>query len=139
MGVDVGDVDGDGRLDLFVANLDLETNTLYRQLGDGFFEDATRPTGLAAPSRERVGFGVALFDGDLDGDLDLYVANGHIIDNIGLYSDTITFRQPPGLFENLGSGRLEPAIAVAGRRWRAATSGGERCRLTTTTTGIRTF
>ena len=108
MGVDAGDVDGDGRLDLVVANLDLETNTLYRQFSDGFFEDATRPAGLAAPSHERVGFGVELFDADLDGDPDLYVANGHIIDNIQQIRSTASFAQPDQLFENRG-GRFEPA------------------------------
>ncbi len=107
MGVDAGDVDGDGRLDLVVANLDLETNTLYRQFSGGFFEDATRPTGLAAPSHERVGFGVELFDADLDGDPDLYVANGHIIDNIAQMRSTASFEQPDQLFENRG-GRFEP-------------------------------
>ncbi len=118
MGVDAGDVDGDGRLDLVIANLDLETNTLYRQFGDGFFEDATRPTGLAAPSHERVGFGVELFDADLDGDPDLYVANGHIIDNIAQMRSTASFEQPDQLFENRRSasgamGRFEP-VARAG-------------------------
>ncbi len=108
MGVDAGDVDGDGRLDLIVANLDLETNTLYRQFGDGLFEDATRPTGLSAPSHERVGFGVELFDADLDGDPDLYVANGHIIDNIGQIRASASFEQPDQLFENR-DGRFEPA------------------------------
>ncbi len=109
MGVDAGDVDGDGRLDLVVANLDLETNTLYRQFDAGFFEDATRPTGLAAPSHERVGFGVELFDADLDGDPDLYVANGHIIDNIAQMRSTAAFEQPDQLFENR-RGRFEPVV-----------------------------
>ncbi|MCP3964011.1 MAG: CRTAC1 family protein [bacterium] len=112
MGVDAGDVDGDGRLDLYVANLDLETNTLYRQFGDGFFEDATRPSGLAAPSHERVGFGVELFDADLDGDLDLYVANGHILDNVREIRASASFEQPDQLFENR-RGRFEP-VARAG-------------------------
>ena len=112
MGVDAGDVDGDGRLDLVVANLDLETNTLYRQFAAGFYEDATRPTGLAAPSHERVGFGVELFDADLDGDPDLYVANGHIIDNIRQMRSTAAFEQKDQLFENR-RGRFEP-VARAG-------------------------
>ncbi len=108
MGVDAGDVDGDGWLDLFVANLDLETNTFYRQLGGGFFEDATRPAGLAAPSHERVGFGAELFDADLDGDLDLYVANGHILDNVQKIRSSASFAQPDQLFENR-QGRFSPA------------------------------
>ena len=112
MGVDAGDVDGDGRLDLYVANLDLETNTLYRQFGEGFFEDATRQSGLAAPSHERVGFGVELFDADLDGDLDLYVANGHILDNAREIRASASFEQPDQLFENR-RGRFEP-VARAG-------------------------
>ncbi len=112
MGVDAGDIDGDGRLDLVVANLDLETNTLYRQLGDGLFEDATRPTGLALPSHERVGFGVELFDADLDGDPDLYVANGHILDNVRQMRATASFEQPDQLFGNR-QGRFEP-VARAG-------------------------
>ncbi|MEM7586948.1 MAG: CRTAC1 family protein [Acidobacteriota bacterium] len=100
MGVDAGDVDRDGRLDLYVANLDLETNTLYRQFDAGIFEDATRPSGLAAPSHEKVGFGVELFDADLDGDLDLYVANGHIIDNVAEMRATASFAQTDQLFVN---------------------------------------
>ena len=111
MGVDAGDVDGDGRLDLVVANLDLETNTFYRQFGGGFFEDATRPAGLAAPSHERVGFGVELFDADLDGDADLYVANGHIIDNISEIRASASFEQADQLFDNR-RGRFEPAAGA---------------------------
>ena len=118
MGIDAGDVDGDGRLDLIVTHLDLETNTLYRQYGDGFFEDATRPAGLAAPSHERLGFGVELFDADLDGDPDLYVANGHIIDNIDQMRATASFEQPDQLFEN-----RRGAAATMGRFEQVARAG----------------
>ena len=110
MGIDAGDVDRDGRLDLIVTNLDLETNTLYRQFADGIFEDATRAVGLAAPSHERVGFGVELFDADLDGDLDLYIANGHILDNARQIRATSSFAQPDQLFEGDGD-RFSPVAA----------------------------
>ncbi len=100
MGVAAGDVDGDGRVDLLVTNLDFETNTLYRNYGDGMFQDATTQAGLAGPSLQKVGFGVALFDADNDADPDLLVANGHIMDNIALINGNLSYAQPDQLFEN---------------------------------------
>jgi enediyne biosynthesis protein E4 len=111
MGTDMADYDGDGRLDIFVTNLAEETNELYHNDGHGVFSDRTFVSGLGGASLLSLGFGTFFFDPDRDGDLDLFVANGHIIDNIGLYSDTITFRQPAGLYRNDGHGRftLDPA------------------------------
>jgi hypothetical protein len=87
MGVDSGDYDGDGRLDLVVTNFAHDTNTLYRNVDGSQFEDVTSPSGLAAPTFERMGWGVAFLDADLDGDLDLFFANGHI------YADVDSFPQ----------------------------------------------
>jgi hypothetical protein len=106
MGVEIGDVDGDGVAELFLTHLDAQTNTLYRNLGGGFYADATEGAGLMAPSLPYVGFGTALFDYDNDGDLDLFVANGHIIDNIELFDPSRTYRQPAQLFENPGDGHF---------------------------------
>jgi hypothetical protein len=79
MGVVATDLDQDGRVDLFVTHLDKESNTLYRGLAQGAgFDDATSMTGLGAPSWPLTGFGVAAFDIELDGDLDLAVANGRV-------------------------------------------------------------
>jgi len=105
MGVDAGDADGDGRLDLIVTNLSLETNTLYLATDDGF-RDATRGAGLFAPSFAVLGFGVDLLDLDLDGDLDLAVANGDVLDNIELLNDGLSYRQPGHLLQNDGRGRF---------------------------------
>ncbi len=104
MGVEIGDLDGDGRDELLVSHLDQETNTLYRGLGGGLWADVTEAAGLASPSLPWVGFGVALVDHDLDGDLDLFVANGHIIDNIERFDPSRSHRQPAQLFDNRGDG-----------------------------------
>jgi hypothetical protein len=102
MGVAAGDVDGDGRTDLLVTNLDLETNALYANLGDSLFSDARFSSRLAAADRLTVGFGAALADFDQDGDLDLVVANGHIIHNVEEFGTGTTYRQRNQLFENRG-------------------------------------
>ncbi len=114
MGLASGDVDGDGDEDLFVTNFDDESNTLYRNEGGGLFSDATIVAGLEAPSRLPVGFGTVLADFDADGDLDLAVTNGHIIDNIHLYNDGKSWRQRPQLFANDGAGHFTELHAQAG-------------------------
>ncbi len=124
MGIAVGDTAGIGRLDLFVTHLDFETNTLYRNLGKAGFDDASEPSGLAGPSITRVGFGAQLFDLDLDGDLDLFVANGHLLDNVAELSDTLTFAQPNQLFENRGDGVFRDISDASGAHF--ATSGVSR-------------
>lgn len=103
MGTDWGDFDGDGLLDVFVTNLDLETNSLYRNLGDGSFAEVTFARGLGEPSLLRVGFGTNWADFDNDGDLDLFVANGHIIDNIADFRENIAYAQPNQVYRNDGA------------------------------------
>ena len=90
-------------LDLYVTNFDDESNTLYRNEGGLIFTDVTARWGLDAPTRLSVGFGVVAADLDGDGDLDLAVTNGHIIDNIELYHDGKTHAQRALLLENLGA------------------------------------
>ncbi len=114
MGCDFGDVDADGDFDLLVTNLDFEQNTLYRNLGDGTFEDRSESSGLGPPSFLWVGFGCEFFDADLDGDPDVLIANGHVCDNIHLLEPAQTFRQPPHYYRNEGGGRFAPRNDVAG-------------------------
>jgi hypothetical protein len=106
MGMSTGDLDGDGWQELLVTHLDEETNTLYRALGPGVYADATETAGLATPSRPWVAFGIVPIDIGLDGDLDLLIANGHIIDNIAAFDSTLSHRQPFQLLRNDGSGRF---------------------------------
>ncbi|MBT7596824.1 MAG: CRTAC1 family protein [Gemmatimonadetes bacterium] len=101
MGVDVGDVNGDSAPDLIVTNFSRETNTLYQHVGKGLlFRDATRAFGLARLSFLPLGFGVNLFDADLDGDLDIFSAHGHVLDKATQIDSSLTYAQPDGLFLN---------------------------------------
>lgn len=104
MGVDAGDCDGDGDLDLYVTNFYGETNTLYLNVGGGTFVDATAERGLAAPTVGYLGWGTRFFDWDLDGDLDLFVANGHIYPQVDATAAGGSYAQRNQLFANAGSG-----------------------------------
>jgi hypothetical protein len=107
MGVDAGDLDGDGWQDLFVTNLSNETNEYYRNLGGkGPFATDTYPAGLGEVSLLMTGWGTDLFDYDNDGDLDIVVTNGHPMDDIAMDSDIITYAQRPFLFENDGKAKF---------------------------------
>ena len=114
MGVDAADVDGDGHLDVVVTNLNLQGTTLYQSDGRGFFRDCSMASGLGPVSIPFVGFGIRFFDADLDGDEDLVVVNGHVIDNIELYKSGQHFEQPSHLFLNDGAGRFTLAGPEAG-------------------------
>lgn len=99
MGTDLGDYDGDGFPDLVVTNLSFEGTTLYGNERDGSFADVSIQAGLQ-DSRLLVGFGVRFLDFDNDGDLDLFTVSGHVVDNVHLYRDVLTFRQPKQFYEN---------------------------------------
>lgn len=79
MGLAVADVNGDAAPDLFVTNFDFEPNNLYVNDGAGWFRDEGAAWGVDDPAMDRLGWGCGFLDADLDGDLDLFVANGHVI------------------------------------------------------------
>ena len=103
MGVDFGDINRDGWLDLFVTNFSGETNTLYLNEKNGFLVDATSRTGLGHPSINLLGFGTKFVDLDLDGWLDIFVVNGHVIDNITLFNRDYQHAQEKQIFINQGN------------------------------------
>ena len=112
MGVDCADVDGNGFPDIFVTNFSEELNSMYVNRGGGIFEDLSSQPGLSAGFLA-LGFGAKLFDADNDGDLDIHVTNGHVIDNVELYQPNLSYAQKDLLFENAG-GAFRDATADAG-------------------------
>ena len=109
MGVDAADYNGDGFLDIFVTNFSYETNALYRNNGDETFTDISYEARLGDASYRFVGFGAGFFDYDNDGHPDLFVANGHIFENIAQTTDMVTYAQPDQLFHNNGDGTFAEA------------------------------
>jgi hypothetical protein len=114
MGTDFGDYDGDGRLDLFVTNHELETHTLFRNLGRGLFADATSESGVGLETLPYVGFGTQFFDYDNDGDLDLAIVNGHVMNDSGHFRSGSKEAQRKLLFRNDGNGRFKEVGRTSG-------------------------
>ena len=102
MGVDAADYDEDGAADLFVANIDHESYSLYHNSGDGSFDDMAIPSGIATATQLLSGWGLKFFDFDNDGNLDLILNNGHPDPHVKLYQPSVSFREPMLLFQNTG-------------------------------------
>lgn len=102
MGVDSADFDQDGWMDLFVTNLNHELYAFYLNKQDESFDDAAGRTGIATASKLMSGWGLKFFDYDNDGNLDLFIANGHPDDLIEKIYDSVTYREPLLLFHNSG-------------------------------------
>lgn len=113
MGIAYGDISGRGLGDIFITNFYRDSNTLYSQQTPGQFVDTTRVSGMREPSLEMLGFGTEFVDADVDGNLDLFVANGHV-------DRTFATREPdempPQFFYNVGRGQFRlPEAATVGR------------------------
>src|SRR5215510_10414225 len=112
MGTEFADLDGDGWLDLFVTNFSEELNALFHNRGDLTFEEVTERAGLGSGFLP-LGFGTKLFDFDNDGDVDIYVTNGHVIDNVQRYNPRLSYMQTDLLYANDG-GRFRDVSAESG-------------------------
>lgn len=119
MGVAFTDYDNDGQPDIVVTNLALEKYALYRNLGGGRFADAGLASGLAGLVARNSGWGVGLFDFDNDGWKDLFVAQGHVLDNVERINPSLRYLEPPTLLRNVSARwertELGAVPSVAGR------------------------
>ncbi len=120
MGVDFGDYDRDGRPDLVKTNFSDDTNNLYRNQGNGEFQDMAGPAAFGPVSIPFLGFGVRFLDFDNDGWKDLFVANGHVNPQVDAHTFGVSYAQRALLFHNLGGGRFEEVGLRAGAAMKAA-------------------
>ena len=120
MGLDVADLNADGLLDVSVTNYSFESNTFYLQQPGLLFEDRTVGLGLEADSYLAVSWGVGFFDADNDGDLDLAIANGHILDNIDQIEEGIGYAQANQFWLNRGDGSFAEISSKVGAAFQTA-------------------
>ncbi|MEW5976495.1 MAG: CRTAC1 family protein [Acidobacteriota bacterium] len=113
MGVDFGDYDNDGDLDLIVTNFSEDYHTLYRNDGQGRFSDVSFAAGIAEPSWQYLGWGVQFVDLDLDGSLDVVAASGHVYPEVDVHQIG-SYRQHNQVYKNLGNGRFQEMSSQSG-------------------------
>ena len=111
MGVDLGDYDHDGLLDIFLTHFSDDYNTLYRNLGNGNFRDVSHLSEIAFPSWPFLGWGTGFVDVDNDGWEDLFISNGHLFPQVENYQMGHSFYQRSQLFKNLGNGKFQEFTA----------------------------
>jgi len=114
MGIDAADYDGSGRDSLVIGNFSNEMLALYHNEGGGLFIDDAAMAGIGQPSLLTLAFGCFFFDFDLDGRPDIFVANGHVENEINRVQPSVTYAQPPHLFRGLGGGRFAQVEGQSG-------------------------
>jgi hypothetical protein len=113
MGSTIGDFNGDGRLDIFKTNFSDDTSTLYRNNGDGTFDDVTVAAGLGLHT-QYLGWGTMFLDFDNDGWPDLLLVNGHVYPEVDSQHLGSNFKEPRILYRNNGNGTFSDISETAG-------------------------
>ena len=114
MGVDVADFENSGKPGIAITNFDNEMIGLYRPVRPSTYDDISIAAGVGLPSKNTLGFGCVFFDADLDGKLDLAVANGHIEETVRNIRGNVGYAQPPQLFLNSGGGKFRDVAGLVG-------------------------
>ena len=112
MGLDSADFNQDGWMDLFVANIDHEMYSLYKNNGDETFDDQAGTSGIASATRLMSGWGLKFFDYDNDGNLDLFLCNGNPDDLIQVVHKDVSYEEPMLLFHNNGKSFRNVSMAI---------------------------
>jgi hypothetical protein len=107
MGIACGDCDGDGREDLLVTNFSGENNALYLSRAAKAFSERSGPSGIGGPSIPRLGWGTALADFDLDGDLDGFAMNGHVYPQADRPGTDTSYAQRSDFYRGDGTGKFD--------------------------------
>jgi enediyne biosynthesis protein E4 len=113
MGVDVADFENSGKPGIIITNFDNEMIGLYRYGGKGY-DDVAMQEGVGSASRNTLGFGCVFFDANLDGLMDIAVANGHIDETVRNIRGNVGYAQPAQMFENLGGGKFKDVASEVG-------------------------
>ncbi len=114
MGIDTADVRNAGKPDVLITNFAGEQLTLYRQDASGLFQDVAGRSGVGNATQMYLGFGAFFFDYDLDGWPDLFITNGHVMDDIDRRDAGVTYAEPSLLFHNRGQGQFTDVSARSG-------------------------
>ena len=112
MGVDAGDVDGDLLTDLLVTTYTEQRPVLFRNAGDGFFDDHTRKSRIGVQVVPHVNWSTALVDFDCDGDRDAFICNGHFLKNAKELTSLTDYGVANTVMQNVGGGEFEPVSAL---------------------------
>ena len=114
MCISLGDYDNDGNLDLYISDFQLSSDHLWHNNGKGSFDEVSDQAGITLPTRNVLSFGGGFFDYDNDGWLDLFIANGHVYEEVEQVSPEVRYKQINTLFHNQGNGRFIETTKQAG-------------------------
>jgi hypothetical protein len=114
MCISLGDYDNDGYLDLYISDFQLSSDHVWHNDGTGFFDEVSDSVGVTVPTRNVLSFGGGFFDYDNDGWLDLFIANGHVYEEVERVTPEIRYKQINSLFHNDGRGRFVEVTKTSG-------------------------